>query len=560
MTRGVFVEAAPVVAWTAIGVFLQGVYLLTSIGLNITKRTGYYPVATIAAAIANVALNFALIPRYGMMGAACANAAAYAVQAGLAFAFSQRVYPVRYEYGRLARATGAAAVAFVAGAAVPALPAWAGLIVRSLVVIAVFAGLLWISHFFKREELQILARLRPGRAPVSAGAGHDRACRRDCRGRPSGARRPVGPCWLPPPPEMTSIAALVERHPARVIVAIALLFAAAYASSLVLRPKPDGRIVIGDALHHYVQLRSAVFDRDLHFRNEYVQMYRLKGGEFGTDWIYEPTVTGHTRNLMPIGPAILWAPMFLLATAVVWVGHVVGLDYALDGYGRIFQATAGLSGIAAAAAGVWLSFLAAADLMGRRAAAWASIVLWLSSSAVYYSVISPTYSHAASLFATSLFWYAFSRTRNQEHLGRYTILGALAGVAALMRWQDAIVLAVPCVDLAWRLARGMPAAHVALRGLACVAAALLAFTPQIFVWQTLLRAAVRDSSGRRVHAVGQPRPGSGPLLGQPWSVHVDARHRGCGGGTGLRLAPRPARLLGGGRVSGHLVVRQRLGG
>ena len=98
MTRGVFVEAAPIVAWTAIGVFLQGVYLLTSIGLNITKQTGYYPASTIAAAVANIALNYALIPRYGMIGAAWANAAAYAVQAGLAFTFSQRVYPVRYEY------------------------------------------------------------------------------------------------------------------------------------------------------------------------------------------------------------------------------------------------------------------------------------------------------------------------------------------------------------------------------------------------------------------------------------------------------------------------------
>jgi O-antigen/teichoic acid export membrane protein len=169
MTRGVFVEAAPVVAWTAVGVFLQGIYLLTSIGLNITKRTAYYPASTLAAAVANVGLNYALIPRYGMMGAAYANAAAYAVQAGLAFVFSQRVYPVRYEYGRLARAIGAAAVAFVAGASVPALPAWAALIVRSLVVVTVFAGLLGISRFFKREELQILARLRPGAARVSAG-------------------------------------------------------------------------------------------------------------------------------------------------------------------------------------------------------------------------------------------------------------------------------------------------------------------------------------------------------------------------------------------------------
>jgi O-antigen/teichoic acid export membrane protein len=166
MTRGVFVDAAPIVAWTAIGVFLQGVYLLTSIGLNIAKRTVYYPASTIAAAAANIGLNYALIPRYGMMGAAWANAAGYALQAGLAFIFAQRVYPVRYEYGRLARAAAAAAMGFILAVAVPSLPALAGILVRGTVVVTVFCGLLWISGFFKRDEMQVLRRLR--RRPAGA--------------------------------------------------------------------------------------------------------------------------------------------------------------------------------------------------------------------------------------------------------------------------------------------------------------------------------------------------------------------------------------------------------
>jgi len=160
MTRGVFVDAAPVVAWTAFGVFLQGIYLLTSIGLNITKRTVYYPVATIAAAGANIGLNYALIPRFGMIGAAWANAAAYGVQAAVAYSFSRRVYPVQYERGRLARACAASVLAFAAGVAVPALPPLAGIVIRGGVVVAVFTGLLWVSGFFRREELRVLSRLR----------------------------------------------------------------------------------------------------------------------------------------------------------------------------------------------------------------------------------------------------------------------------------------------------------------------------------------------------------------------------------------------------------------
>src|SRR5262249_16974277 len=90
-------QGSIVITWTAIGVFLQGIYLLTSIGLNITKRTQYYPVATIAAAVTNIVLNFLLIPRYGIVGAAWANGAAYGVQAALGCSFSQRFYPIQYE-------------------------------------------------------------------------------------------------------------------------------------------------------------------------------------------------------------------------------------------------------------------------------------------------------------------------------------------------------------------------------------------------------------------------------------------------------------------------------
>src|SRR5687767_4038377 len=143
--------------------------------------------------------------------------------------------------------------------------------------------------------------------------------------------------------------ALLERSPGRVIAVICLVFALAYGSSLVLLPKRDGRLLIGDALHHYVQLRSAVFDRDLQFRDEYVRMYGLRGGEPGTEWVYEPTPTGHTRNLMPVGPALLWAPAFVLVSLAVWIGNLAGAAYPLDGYGMLFQATAGFSGIAAAA-------------------------------------------------------------------------------------------------------------------------------------------------------------------------------------------------------------------
>ena len=126
-----------------------------------------------------------------------------------------------------------------------------------------------------------------------------------------------------------------------------------------------------------------------------------------TVWIVQTNATGHIRNLMPVGPAILWSPLFLLVTAGVWIVDRFGAAYPLDGYGRLFQASAGFSGVLAAGLGAWFAYLAAASLFSRRAAIWATLAIWLASSALYYSVISPTYSHAASMLTVSAFWLAF---------------------------------------------------------------------------------------------------------------------------------------------------------
>src|SRR6185503_17738425 len=108
-----FRAAAPVIPLVALAYLLHGVFLLTSIGIGIEKKARYYPIVTGAAAAVNVALNFALIPRLGMMGAAWATVAAYAVMAGLGGTLSQRLYPIPFERARLF-AILAAAVAVVA--------------------------------------------------------------------------------------------------------------------------------------------------------------------------------------------------------------------------------------------------------------------------------------------------------------------------------------------------------------------------------------------------------------------------------------------------------------
>lgn len=164
MTTPLFHGAAAVMPWIAVGVVLQGVYLLTSIGLNITKRTEFYPVATGLAAATSIGANLALVPGYGVTGAAVATALSYAVLASVSAVFSHRVFPVGYEWGRMARLGAAGLTGYlVAVVAVPeAWPAVAGLAARLVLAAAVYLGLLATVGFLTAAERRRLLAIWQG--------------------------------------------------------------------------------------------------------------------------------------------------------------------------------------------------------------------------------------------------------------------------------------------------------------------------------------------------------------------------------------------------------------
>jgi O-antigen/teichoic acid export membrane protein len=115
-----FWAGAPVIPVVVLAYLLHGFFLLTSIGIGIEKRARYYPIITAAAATTNVGLNLALIPWLGMMGAAWATVAGYAVMAGLGALISHRLYPIPFERGPLAGIVALAAATYVLSTLAPA--------------------------------------------------------------------------------------------------------------------------------------------------------------------------------------------------------------------------------------------------------------------------------------------------------------------------------------------------------------------------------------------------------------------------------------------------------
>jgi O-antigen/teichoic acid export membrane protein len=155
-----YTEAASILPLIALGMGFQGVYLLTSIGLNLTSRTEFYPVATFAAVGVGLGGGVALMPRYGAGGAALAFLLAYLTQAALALVFARRVYPVPYERGRIARVVIAGVAAAVAArfvrAGISGLSPLPGIVLSALVTVSVYGGLLWATGFLRATERAFL--------------------------------------------------------------------------------------------------------------------------------------------------------------------------------------------------------------------------------------------------------------------------------------------------------------------------------------------------------------------------------------------------------------------
>ena len=103
-----FAESYRVVGPLSFAAVAFAAYIVVAIGVGRIRRTQFNWVVTGAAAIVNVALNLALIPPYGMIGAAIATVAAYVTMAvGMAW-WSQRIYPVPYQWRRVVTAAAAA--------------------------------------------------------------------------------------------------------------------------------------------------------------------------------------------------------------------------------------------------------------------------------------------------------------------------------------------------------------------------------------------------------------------------------------------------------------------
>jgi O-antigen/teichoic acid export membrane protein len=125
-------------------------------GIYIEKQTKYLPLVTFLGAAANIATNYFLIPRMGMMGAAVATLVSYALMALILYNLSQRFFAVRYEAGRILKLVVSACVVFGLSRIIDL---GALQILWKTALLLLFGISLYAARFFQSSELHRIASL-----------------------------------------------------------------------------------------------------------------------------------------------------------------------------------------------------------------------------------------------------------------------------------------------------------------------------------------------------------------------------------------------------------------
>jgi O-antigen/teichoic acid export membrane protein len=154
-----FFESYEAIGLISTAVTLYALYMVLVVILGRTGRTEFNFPATIAALAVNVALNLLLVPPLGIAGAGLALVASYLVVLALMYGFTQRLFAVPYQWGRLARVVLASSVLVGVGELFLPTEGPVGFFLRVALLLAYPLTLL-ATGFFTVEERSWLSRLR----------------------------------------------------------------------------------------------------------------------------------------------------------------------------------------------------------------------------------------------------------------------------------------------------------------------------------------------------------------------------------------------------------------
>ncbi len=238
-----------------------------------------------------------------------------------------------------------------------------------------------------------------------------------------------------------------------------------------------------DPVGYYSWIRSLIIDGNLDISNEFNHFGTIQRG-------FSPT--GYTYNEYPIGSALLWLPFFLFAHFVSRIAELIGFHVVLDGYGAQYIWAVSLGSVLYAFVGIVLIYRLCKQFFSTALSALAVASVWLSSPLLFYMYCHPVMSHANDFFAYSLFLFVWYKTSRWQNCRAAALRGASAGLCALIRQQNAVLVFFLLGEYviegirAYRGGAGLTSFRASFKNLTVFSLTWWAiFLPQLIVWKVV---------------------------------------------------------------------------
>jgi hypothetical protein len=271
---------------------------------------------------------------------------------------------------------------------------------------------------------------------------------------------------------LCAVALALQRRRGRALRPFVLTTVLSVALGIGAWVHPDfGR---GDFWPYFAYLRSAAFDHDLDFANDF------------EGWGLDPkslTATGHRRTAVPLGPALVWSPFFAAAHVYVVLDRAVGSHrYSADGNSTPYVRSALAGTVCIAVLGAWLLVGVLERRLPRPIALLAVLAAVGTSPILVYTFVDPGQSHGSAFGLACLGIWAAERIQRRPTSGAWAVAGIVTGLTFLMRLQafvfGLVFLPIAIVGLARRTLRPW---WLVLGFLAALGAA----SPQFLAWHAI---------------------------------------------------------------------------
>lgn len=268
---------------------------------------------------------------------------------------------------------------------------------------------------------------------------------------------------------------LEDRHTI-ILGVLLLLLLISYLQSGVL-VNADGRF------YYYPYVHSIVFDGDLDLSDDYREV------GLGHWYYFTKTCTGKAPSVSPAGSPLMVLPCYAVTHLGVKAAAWLGADVEADGYSRPYQTAYCMASVSFIAAGLIILFRFLCLDLTKNQSLFLTILAFVGTPLIYYVFHEPATAVGAAFLVGTTFFHLL-RVRWSRlaagHASSWAIVGVVAGIGMMVRWEQIFYGLVPASILLYLLLRK----SLSLNGtLYCGAifggGALLGFAPQLIIWTVI---------------------------------------------------------------------------